>query len=275
MAGDFNAHNFDWLGSRNREGLPKTDNPGTACELMATSFGLTNVVTCATHDIVTWPKMFSCIDLVLTNSPSIISTSLSPPFGLSKHCVIEAQVDLTISRPPPPKRRVKQFSKANYSDMNTFLSSSSWTAPKGNTREEHLDNLVKVFYKNVEEAISEHVPSKMSGGARKKVWFTPACLKSLKASQHAFKQMKHSNRDHDRLKYKSAATAHRATIAAAKRSYRASQRAKLSSAKGSMKDWWKLVDQVLEKNYKPPIPGPMGWFRTAKTSPPTQPRRPC
>jgi len=124
------------------------------------------------------------------------------------------------------------------------------------SRKEYVDVLLKTFQDTCDSAISKHVPLTTTGG-RNKAWYDQACYDTSKASCATFNAWKAHKSAATLLAYRTALRAARAAQAAAKKAHekRVSSKIGDAAAEGDTKHWWRQVNQVLEKGYKPPIPG--------------------
>ena len=77
LAGDFNVHNADWLGST------KTTHAGEVMEEIGAGHHLTQHVNTPTRGQ-------NALDLVISDLPGTVSGSTLPPLGRSDHCVVTA-----------------------------------------------------------------------------------------------------------------------------------------------------------------------------------------
>ena len=127
------------------------------------------MVSFPTHDIDR-PPFYSKIDLVLTNKPDCcISVTPNTPLGDSnKHLVVCTSLSLGKKLTHPPKTSSKDFSKADWPSILSFLETVSWSAPYSKSPEAHLEALTSTLHMHINEAIEKIVPTKISGGKRKK-----------------------------------------------------------------------------------------------------------
>ena len=94
----------------------KPDNPDTVegikINSMTSSYGLTQIIPVATHIL---PNSSSCIDLLFTNQPNMITSSGVLP-SLHPNChhqIIYANINFKIFFPPPYERLVWHFNRAD------------------------------------------------------------------------------------------------------------------------------------------------------------------
>ena len=254
VTGDFNTHNHSWMGSCDGNGKPKDNSSGTSCETFCALNSLTQMVNFPTHGL-NKSHMYSRLDLVMSNKTEVFrNVYAGPPLGLSKHVTICSNLNLGAKPPPPPAIERKNFKKADFDGMKEYLATCDWTCPRSDSADIHLQSLVSKFHYNINQAIIKFVPTKLSGGKRKKPWFTPDCLKSMKKTKTLFKIWRKSKSETARANYLSANSTHKKNLRHAQNNHTIRISAEIAAAKNS-KDWWSLVNNVLEKNYKPQIPG--------------------
>ena len=155
---------------------------------------------------------------------------------------------------PPPKVVSKDFSKADYTSILAFLAKCDFSAPRSSSAAAHVHALTGVLHKHINQAIKDFVPSKVSGGTRNKPWFDPACYRTMKATKLAFSKLQLARTPANKAAYNAARIAHRKAITAAKSVHTSRVTERIASS-SDPKEFWSRLNQVLEKGYKPPIPG--------------------
>ena len=105
-----------------------------------------------------------------------------------------------------------------------------------------------------QDTITKFVPATSRGGSRSKEWFDSACYKAVKATSASYKSWQHSGSEADLQAYKHNLDIRASAISAAKLAYQVRISDKISNATHSPKNWWPYVNEVLDNNYKPPIP---------------------
>ena len=113
--GDFNAHNTHWWQG------DTTNNPGELLEEVFDDLGLYQLVKEPTHFSA---NAKSCIDLVVTNQPNLISDcSIKPSLHSTCHYQIN-HVEVNINNPPLPpyNRKMWHYSQANVHAINKRIS---------------------------------------------------------------------------------------------------------------------------------------------------------
>ena len=123
---------------------------------LSSHYNLHQLINTPTHIL---PNSESCIDLLFTSQPNLISesgvhASLSPR---CHHQIIYAKVNLKIYYPPPYERLVWDYSKANTTNIRKSISQIN-----GNEALKNLDvnNQVKYFTNCILNIFTNFVPSK-------------------------------------------------------------------------------------------------------------------
>ena len=102
LIGDFNWHNESWLGSN------KTTDAGVHAEGVFALHGLEQLVDMPTRGE-------NILDLILTDiHASRVKVSDREPIGKSDHCVLIADVALSLAREPRTNRTVWDYAKADW-----------------------------------------------------------------------------------------------------------------------------------------------------------------
>ena len=117
ITGDFNARSSSWW-SGDVENIE-----GTRLESITSFYGLYPIINEPTHIL---PSSFSCIDLIFTNQPNMITDSGVHP-SLHQNChqqMIFAKVDMKIFYPPPYERLIWVYRNANVEAINSAIESS-------------------------------------------------------------------------------------------------------------------------------------------------------
>ena len=117
--GDFNARNTLWWGGDviNSEGLDLNE--------LTSHYNLHQLINTPTHIL---PNSESCIDLIFTSQPNLISESgvHASLFPRCHHQIIYAKVNLKVYYPPPYERLVWDYSKAELTKIKKSLSQINW-----------------------------------------------------------------------------------------------------------------------------------------------------
>jgi len=146
ICGDFNAHSNDWYGN-------KTDNFGVEMQKFFDETGMTQLVKDPTY--IT-NNSRTCIDLVATDQPNLVLVNEVHP-SLHKNChhqINHTKFNLKCPPPPPFKRILWHYSRANDTAIRQALLNYDWETALGNLAHapdeqvEHFDEVVMNVAKN-------------------------------------------------------------------------------------------------------------------------------
>ena len=105
------------------------------------------------------PRDTSCVDLIATDQPNLfvdygIHSSLD---DCCHHQIIHGKLNVSIPSPPPYKRQMWEYSKANTNEIQNSLNSTDWE-PKfaGLT----VDQMTNEFTKFVMDLMARFIPNK-------------------------------------------------------------------------------------------------------------------
>ena len=131
----------------------------------------------------------SLLDLVLTNSPDIVtSISFDPPLGKSDHCVLLVQVNMVFNVNPCPDNMTYNFYRGDYTSITDALNSINW-------KEEFQCKTVSqswTYLKNqLHMLMHKHIPKKTSKLDKKNPpWLSKAAREAIKRKKKAWNKYK-------------------------------------------------------------------------------------
>ena len=116
VTGDFNVRSSSWWS----DDIDTVE--GTRFESITSYYGLHQIINEPTHIL---PSSASCIDLIFTNQPNlVINSGLHPSLHQNfRHQIIFAKINLKVYFPPPYKRLVWDYKKANIDAINLAIKS--------------------------------------------------------------------------------------------------------------------------------------------------------
>ena len=169
--GDFNAHHRQWLSS-----VSPTNCHGIRAYDFACESGCEQVIKEATH------SSGNCLDLVFTDSPGVISSTVDPPVGSSDHCTIS--LTITIEQTSPNISHTNKVfikSQADWGGILNDLSHISWP---------HLyreAEAVQILNDHFVSIIDRRIPFRMIRYRTKdKAWFNDDCRRAHMQKQEAY-----------------------------------------------------------------------------------------
>ena len=117
--GDFNAKCSKWYGNND-------DHCGLELESLTSSASYTQIIKEATHLLP--DRLPSCIDLIFSNQPELVLESgvHASLYNTCHHQIIFAKINFKINLPPPYKRKVWEYKKAEVDLIKRSISKFKW-----------------------------------------------------------------------------------------------------------------------------------------------------
>ena len=119
VTGDFNVRSSSWWS----DDVDTVE--GMRLGSITSYYGLDQIINEPTHIL---PTSASCIDLIFINQPNLVINNGVHP-SLHQNCyyqIIFAKIDLKVYYPPPYKRLVWDYKKANIDAINLATKSFNW-----------------------------------------------------------------------------------------------------------------------------------------------------
>ena len=119
ITGDINVKSSSWWS----DDIDAVE--GTRFESITSYYGLHQIINEPTHIL---PSSAFCIDLISTNQPNLVINS-GVHSSLHQNChhqIIFAKINLKVYHPPPYKRLVWDYKKANIDAINLAIKSFNW-----------------------------------------------------------------------------------------------------------------------------------------------------
>ena len=171
FVGDFNAHHREWLNS-----ISPTDRHGLCAYDFSSESGCVQLVSEPTH------VSGNCLDLILTDVPGVVTSSVGSPIGTSDHSRISATIRIQQTVPDISfSRKVFLKSQANWNGILFDLSLLNWPDMyKQIDPISPLDTALSTI-------IEKHVPSRiLQYRFKDKAWFDDECRRALQEKQEAY-----------------------------------------------------------------------------------------
>lgn len=134
------------------------------------------------------PGVETCIDHIFTNQTNaIIDSGVIPSTDpCCKHSIVFGKVNMSIPTPPPYKRTIWEFSKANVGNIRASLSAIDWVQLfEGKNPTE----MVELFQKKLLEIMKACIPNKMKiFNDRDAPWITPEVKSTIRKNKRVFKK---------------------------------------------------------------------------------------
>ena len=247
--GDFNAHHSDWLTFSNG-----TNIPGERSYNFAVSHDLDQIINQPTRIPDTDMQEPTLLDLFLTSDKNICSSNLYPPLGRSDHVVVSVTVDFAgrLEKESPFHRKVFDYSRADWDSFRDHLRDVPWEDIfcRG------ASFAASEFAEWVQVAVDEYIPNrKFQVTPHSSPWFTPACAAAIVHRNHFFRLYHRDRNDATKTLYRQASNRCKRIIESAKLHYFEKTRDAIASQKLGSRDFWRIVNSVLnrKKSVIPPL----------------------
>ena len=150
ILGDFNVRSNNWW-----QGDTQTSE-GSQIDYLTTSYGFQQLIPDPTHIL---KNSSSCIDLIFTDQPNLITDS-STHLSLHPNChhnITFCKINLKITYPPPYRRLMWDFKRANISSIRKAIKMVDWQFMflNKNTHEQ-----VAIFNDILMNIFSNYIPNK-------------------------------------------------------------------------------------------------------------------
>ena len=132
----------------------------------------------------------TCIDLILTNQPNLFVHSgvIQSPDLNCKHQIIHGTLNFSIPCPPPYKRKLWSYSKANTNKIKENLNAINWNEYLDN---KSVDEMVTSFNKTFLDIINCNIPNKEATINDKDApWITAEVKQAIKKKHRVFSKWK-------------------------------------------------------------------------------------
>ena len=150
ITGDFNVRLTNWW----KNDLSTSE--GTQVDSLTTSYGLSQIISDPTHIL---PNSSSCIDLIFTNQPNLVTESGAHP-SLHPKChqqIVFAKLNLKVEYPPLYERLIWDYKNADIPSINRAIDIFDW----GNSFEgKNVHEQVHFINKTILNIFHNYIPNK-------------------------------------------------------------------------------------------------------------------
>ena len=246
ILGDFNARTPSWWKN------DSSTSEGTRIEALTSFYGLTQIISEPTHIL---QNSASCIDLIFTNQPNIVIESGVHP-SLHPNChhqLIFSKANLKIFYPPPYKRLVWDYNKANINAINQSIDQFDWdTLFLG----KEIENQISLFNTTLLNIFKNFIPNKLIVcNDKDPPWINDKIKELIKQKNELFKCLNKQNTTSSLYPLlEQASTELSNEIITAKNLYYARMAAKLNNPSTSPKTYWSILKSFLNGKKVPVIP---------------------
>ena len=246
LTGDFNCRSSQWWSDD--EDTPQ----GTALdELMETN----NVYQLIDEPTNIRTQGMSCIDLIVTDQPNMfVDYGVHP--SLDPHCehqIVFGKINVSVPSPPPYKRTIWDYSKANVPLIRSCVNNTDWQdllsgLNPGEMAAQFTDTLLTI--------LSLHIPNKIIKINDKDApWITPELKSAIKRKHRVFRKYVIRGRNQEDWKtVKEIQAENSKKIFDAKNSYYLKLGKKLSDPRIGIKEYWSVLNRMIQKKKFSNIP---------------------
>ena len=197
----------------------------------------------------------SCIDLIITDQPNLFVDSGVHP-SLDEHCqhqIIYGKLDISVPYPPPFKRKVWDYSKANVRKIRDTIDSIDWKSKLSDPDPEHMSNL---FTKTLLSIFTDYIPNQVIKCSDKDPpWISSEIKTAIKRKHRVYKKfLLRGKRQEDLDLVKAAQYEATKMIQKAKENYYLTIGHKLSDPSHGIKAYWSVLNRLINKKKSLNIP---------------------
>ena len=236
FTGDYNAH-----------------SEGMEIENLLTSLDLSQIISEPTNFEPN--KNPSCIDLIITDQPNLI-LSCGTRASLDSYChhqIIYCKVNFRIP-PPPFRRKIWHFNRANLAAIKKSMTSFPWRQNLNINTDPNWQ--VKTFTDIFLNIMSNYIPNETKIFVpRDPPWITKPLKTLLNRKNRLFKNYKkHRYKNEDKVRHDAFRIECQNAVEAAKSSYLKNTGNKVNDSGTSQRSYWKIINRVMNKCRAPKIP---------------------
>ena len=204
---------------------------------------------------ILFSRILNLLDLIITDQPNLFVDSgvHSSLYAKSHHQIVFGVVNLSVLRPPPYKRIVWEYDKANIDMINHDLSSINWY--------EMLDRIdvnqaVDLFTTLFLSVITRHVPNReITCSDRDAPWITDDVKIAIKRKHRVYhRYVKRGRRPEDWTRVKQVKNDATKMITDAKNKYYSRLSEKPCDPNVGIKAYWKTLHKIINKKQVMNIP---------------------
>ena len=248
FTGDFNGHSQYWWNKGD------TNPEGKEIEELTSLLGLTQLINEPTN--FEPHKNPSCIDLIFTDQPNIVLNSGTKP-SLDNYChhqIIFCRINFKIPPPPPFKRKIWKYGRANVPLIKRAISDYPWRLNLNSNPDPNCQ--VTLFTETILNIVSNFVPNEtVKITPRDPPWITKPLKTLLNKQKRLYRNFKrHGYKPEDKIRVDNFNADCMIAINNAKETYLGNIGNQLADPNTSQKTYWKILNKVMNKCRAPKIP---------------------
>ena len=233
ITGDFNVRSTNWW----KNDLPTSE--GTQVNSLTTSYGLSQVISDRTHIL---PNSSSCIDLIFTNQPNLVTESgvhqsLHPK---CHHQIVFAKLNLKVEYLPLYERLIWDYKNADIPSINRAIDIFDW---RNSFEGKNVHEQVHFFNKTILNIFHNYITNKtILCNDKDPPWFDNENRNILTMKNKIFEQYianGNSQTDYERLQLISNSLTE--IIRSSKEKFYCKLSTKLANSSTSSKTYWTIL----------------------------------
>lgn len=240
LAGDFNVHSEEWLGST------KTTKAGEYLEDLCTSHGLSQHVTQPTRGS-------NILDLLMSDWSSQVSVEISDPIGRSDHNVVIADfMNAVPIRQERSVRTVWRYHQADWGRLRHYFKHHDWQKVITDDPVKTCEHLTATIL----DGMSKYIPSrKLVSTPSDPVWWSPECNDAVLAKEKEWRRWRKRPSDQCLKSNYVSAVQHCVHVLNQSRALHEQRlRQKLSTGGLRDKEWWTTIKRIGGNSRESEIP---------------------
>ena len=246
LTGDFNCRSSQWWED-------DAENPeGTALDELIETNDLYQLINEPTN---IRDESMTCIDLIITDQPNFFVESGVHP-SLDDHCqhqIIFGKLNLSIPAPPPYRRTIWDYSKAETNKIRDVIYSIDWSSLFSG---QGSNGMVDIFTDTLFSVFSSHIPNKViTCNDKDPPWITPELKTAIRRKHRVYRKcVQRGQRKEDLNQVKDIRNETSKMIINAKEKYFLNLGRKLSDPNQGIKAYWTTLNRLLNKKKVANIP---------------------
>ena len=197
----------------------------------------------------------SCIDLIITDQPNLfvdfgVHSSLDDD---CQHQIIHGKLNISVPIPPPYKRKVWYYAKAQKDKIKSAIANVDWPSMFSGL---DVDKMTHLFTSKCVSIFSEFIPNKtITCDNRDPPWMTPSLKSVIKRKHRVYNKYVRRGRKPDDWEYvRTVRNQTSSKITQAKDEYFSSLGKKLSDPIHGIKSYWTTLNKIINKKKFSNIP---------------------
>ena len=190
----------------------------------------------------------SCIDLIITDQPNLF-VDFGVHSSLDDHCqhqIIHGKLNILVPIPPPYKRKVWYYAKAQKDKIKSTIANVDWPSMFSGL---DVDKVTHLFTSKCVSIFSEFIRNKtVTCDNRDPPWMIPSLKSAIKCKHRVYnKYVRHEHKPYDWEYVCTVRNQTSSKITQAKDVYFSSPGKKLSDPTHGIKSYWTTLNKIIDK----------------------------